>query len=111
MRELSFSMPSEITYQLASERQHLGVKEQDIETAFIEKLRDLKYTERSDIRDRAALEHNFREKFEALTRVRLTDAEFARLLEELMIPDVFTAARVARPAKSAPVGRRASLHR
>lgn len=89
-------MPPEITYQPASERQHLGVKEQDIETALIEKLGGLKYIELPDIRDRAALERNFREKFEALNRVRLTDAEFARLLEELTIPDVFTAARVLR---------------
>lgn len=89
-------MPSEITYEPASERQHLGVKEQDVETAFIEKLRGLKYSERPDIRDRAALERNFREKFEVLNRVSLTDAEFQRLLEELTIPDVFTAARVLR---------------
>jgi type I restriction enzyme R subunit len=37
---------------------------------------------RPDIRDRAALEQNFREKFEALNRVKLTDTEFARLLDE-----------------------------
>lgn len=42
-----------------------------------------------DIRDRESLERNFREKFEALNRVRLTDAEFARLLEEIVSPDVF----------------------
>jgi type I restriction enzyme, R subunit len=91
-----FSMSPEITYQPAPERQYLGAKEQDIETDFIERLRELKYSERPDIRDRAALESNFREKFEALNRVRLTDAEFQRLLEELTIPDVFTAARVLR---------------
>ncbi|MDR3415520.1 MAG: DEAD/DEAH box helicase family protein [Nevskia sp.] len=89
-------MPSEMTYQQAPGSLPLVLKEQDIETAFIEKLRGLKYTERPDIRDRAALERNFREKFEALNRVRLTDAEFQRLLEELTIPDVFTAARVLR---------------
>lgn len=90
------TMPSEMIYQQAPEPQPLVLKEQDIETAFIEKLGGLKYTERPDIRDRAALERNFREKFEALNRVRLTDAEFQRLLEELTIPDVFTAARVLR---------------
>jgi type I restriction enzyme R subunit len=89
-------MSAEITYQPASERQHLGVKEQDIETALVDRLRSLKYTERPDIRDRGTLEANFRKKFEALNRVRLTDAEFQRLLEELTIPDVFTAARVLR---------------
>lgn len=32
-------MASEITYPLATERPHLGVREQDIETALVEKLR------------------------------------------------------------------------
>ena len=44
----------------------------------LEKLRNLKYTHRPDIRDHEALERNFREKFEALNQVRLTEAEFAR---------------------------------
>jgi hypothetical protein len=44
--------------------------EQHIEQSFIDKLTGLKYEVRSDIRDRAALEKNFREKFEALNRVR-----------------------------------------
>ncbi len=70
--------------------------EQEIEEALIEKLVDLKYEYRPDIRDRAALEQNFREKFEALNRVRLTDAEFARLLGEIITPDVFTAAKTLR---------------
>ncbi len=74
----------------------LVFREQDIEAAFIEKLLSLKYTYRPDIRDRAALELNFRKKFEALNRVRLTDGEFQRLLDELITPDVFTAARVLR---------------
>ena len=67
-----------------------------LEDQLIEKLRGLKYDYRSDIRDRAALEENFREKFEALNHVRLTDAEFARLLGEIIAPDVFTAARTLR---------------
>jgi hypothetical protein len=76
--------------------QALALKEQAIEDAFIEKLRGLKYTVRTDIRDRAALERNFREKFEALNRVRLTDSEFQRLHDELITADVFTNARVLR---------------
>ena len=72
------------------------LKEQEIEDAFIEKLRSLKYIYRDDIRDRAALESNFRQKFENLNRVKLTDGEFQRLLDELITPDVFTAARVLR---------------
>ena len=70
--------------------------EQQIEQALIEKLGDLKYTLRPDIRDRAALEQNFREKFEALNRVRLTGAEFQRLLDEIVTSDVFAAARTLR---------------
>ncbi|HVU32373.1 MAG TPA: type I restriction endonuclease subunit R [Opitutaceae bacterium] len=82
-------MPSEITYEQEPDRRPLAVNEQDIEEAFITKLRDLKYTYRGDIRDRASLEANFRQKFENLNRVRLTDAEFARLLDDIVGPDVF----------------------
>lgn len=91
-----FPMPPDITYQQDPDPRPSVVREQDIETDFLEKLRDLKYTCRSDIRDRATLERNFREKFEMLNRVRLTDAEFQRLLGELITPDVFSAARVLR---------------
>lgn len=61
--------------------------------AGFETLSDLKYTHRPDIRDRAALEKNFREKFEALNRVTLTDGEFTRLLEQMVTRDVFEASR------------------
>ncbi len=71
-------------------------KEQQIEDALITKLKDLKYSYRGDIRDRAALEQNFREKFEALNRVNLTDSEFARLRDEIVNPDVFTASKTLR---------------
>lgn len=74
--------------------------ESQIEQDFIAKLSDLKYTYRQDIRDRATLEKNFREKFEALNRVHLTDSEFSRLLEEIITPDVFTAARTLRERNS-----------
>jgi type I restriction enzyme, R subunit len=70
--------------------------EQEIEQSLLEKLCDLKYNYREDIHDRATLEQNFREKFEALNRVRLTDGEFPRLLDEIVTPDVFTAARTLR---------------
>lgn len=71
-------------------------KEQQIEEALISKLEDLKYTYRRDIRDKASLEKNFREKFEALNYVKLTDAEFARLRDEIVTADVFTAAKTLR---------------
>lgn len=82
-------MSSNTTYPKAPGSQPLDVREQDIESEFIQKLVDLKYTYRPDIRDRAALERNFRQKFEALNRVSLTDAEFSRLLDELISADVF----------------------
>lgn len=72
------------------------LKEVQIEQFLIEKLSDLKYTYRPDIRDKLSLEQNFRSKFEALNRVRLTDAEFARLRDEIITADVFTASKMLR---------------
>ena len=71
-------------------------KETQIENKIIEKLRALKYTYRPDIRDRNALERNFRKKFEALNRVHLTDSEFIRLIEEIVCPDVFVTSKKLR---------------
>ncbi len=71
-------------------------KEQQIENALIAKLQDLKYTYREDIRDKTSLEQNFREKFEFLNHVRLTDSEFARLRDEIVSSDVFAAAKTLR---------------
>ena len=70
--------------------------ERDLEESLVAKLRDLKYEYRPDIRDRAGLEANFREKFEALNRVTLTDGEFQRLLDEIVTLDVYEAARSLR---------------
>lgn len=72
------------------------VKEVDIEYGFVGLLQGLKYTYRKDIRDRQTLEQNFRQKFEALNRVNLTDSEFARLREEIINADVFAAAKMLR---------------
>ena len=69
------------------------MKETQIEESLIAKLSDLKYTYRADIRDRNALEKNFREKFQALNRVNLTDAEFARLRDEIINADVFASSK------------------
>ena len=68
-------------------------KESQIENELIERLKDLKYTYRPDIRDKNALEQNFRTKFETLNRVHLTDTEFNRLREEIIDPDVFESSK------------------
>ena len=72
------------------------VNEPEIEYGFLGKLTDLKYTYRSDIRNRQTLENNFRKKFETLNRVNLSDAEFARLRDEIINPDVFQASKLLR---------------
>lgn len=72
------------------------VKEADIEYGFVGVLTGLKYTYRKDIRDKNSLEQNFRKKFETLNRVNLTDAEFERLREEIVSPDVFRTAKFLR---------------
>lgn len=71
-------------------------KEKQIEQDLVDKLVGLKYTLRSDIKDRQSLELNFREKFQALNRVRLTDNEYLRLREEIINPDVFEASKLLR---------------
>ncbi|TCV90601.1 type I restriction endonuclease subunit R [Sulfurirhabdus autotrophica] len=87
---------SKDTYSRPTDTPGFAVREDTIEYGFIGKLQGLKYEYRDDICDRAALEKNFREKFEALNRVKLTEAEFARLLDEIVTPDVFTAAKTLR---------------
>jgi type I restriction enzyme, R subunit len=71
-------------------------KENQIEGSLIEQLKGLKYTHRPDIVDRKSLEENFKTKFEALNRVRLSDNEFLRLREEIIEPDVFKASKLLR---------------
>ena len=44
----------------------MHIRESNIEQELIAKLGDLKYEIRPDLRDRAALERNFRQHFEAL---------------------------------------------
>jgi len=74
----------------------LMTKESQIEENLIGKLTDLKYVHRDDIRDLDSLERNFREKFEALNRVHLTDAEFNRLRDEIINADVFASSKYLR---------------
>lgn len=70
----------------------MAAPESTIERDLISKLNDLKYVYRSDIRDRFALERNFRMKFEELNQVKLSETEFRRLLDRIVTPDVFAAA-------------------
>jgi type I restriction enzyme R subunit len=74
----------------------MATKESQIEKVLIGRLKDLKYKYREDIRDRNTLEKNFREKFQALNRVNLTDSEFARLRDEIITSDVFIASQALR---------------
>ncbi len=78
----------------------MTTKESQIEHGFIDKLKDLKYTYREDIRDRGTLEANFRDKFNALNRVNLSDSEFVRLKEKIVSPDVFACAKIIRQRNS-----------
>jgi type I restriction enzyme, R subunit len=87
---------SKTTYKLPSDAPSSVVREDTIENGFIGTLQHLKYEYRRDIHDRATLEANFREKFEALNRVHLTDGEFSRLLDEIITPDVFAASKLLR---------------
>ena len=91
---------SKFNYNLSPVTQTHVVREEQIEYGFVGKLQKLKYEYREDIRDRASLERNFREKFEALNRVNLSDGEFARLLDSIVTPDVFTAAKTLRSINS-----------
>jgi type I restriction enzyme R subunit len=92
--------PSQPHSELPSDAPSSVIREDGIESGFIGKLQSLKYEYRPDINDRASLEKNFREKFDALNRVRLTDGEFPRLLDEIITPDVFAAARTLRTINS-----------
>ena len=67
--------------------------EAQLEQQFLEKLQEMKYTYRSDIRNLDALEKNFRQKFERLNFVSLSDDEFRKLLQENITSDVFTASK------------------
>lgn len=71
-------------------------REAQIEKLFIKKLEDLKYTYRKDIHDKNSIERNFREKFEALNRVKLTENEFERLKTDIITSDVFAASKLLR---------------
>ncbi len=74
----------------------MSIPESQLEEKLVTKLQELKYEYRPDITNRAKLEANFREKFEALNHVKLTDGEFARLLDKIVTQDVYVAAQSLR---------------
>ena len=69
------------------------MKEHIIEQDLIHKLTELKYTYRPEITTLKALEDNFRQKFETLNKVNLSDNEFDRLLQQIVTKDVFKASQ------------------
>lgn len=70
--------------------------EKEIEEELIEKLQGLNYTYRPDIRNRSDLESNFRQKFNELNGITLTDHEYERLLDAIITADVFAASKTLR---------------
>ena len=78
----------------------MTTSEHQIENDLIVKLGELKYIYRPDIRDRATSKANFRAKFEAINRVRPIDSKFQRLLDSIITPDVYNAARSLRNINS-----------
>ncbi|MDH2543995.1 type I restriction endonuclease subunit R [Acinetobacter baumannii] len=67
----------------------MSSSENNLENALIAKLEELKY-KKNNIHDIDSLNANFRNKFNELNQVQLTDAEFERLLQENISSDVFT---------------------
>lgn len=72
------------------------MNEAELEKLLIEKLTNLKYTYRPDIKDKKSLEANFKTKFEELNRVHLSESEFSRLKDEIISPDVFKTSKMLR---------------
>ena len=74
----------------------MSAKESTIEQELICHLQELNYVYRNDIRNSETLRNNFREKFEKLNFVHLSDHEFDRLLGDIITPDVFKASQTLR---------------
>ncbi len=70
--------------------------EREIEETLVERLQSLKYEYRPDINNLRELENNFRQKFETLNRVSLSDREFNQLKDDIINKDVFKASKKLR---------------
>ena len=75
---------------------HHPQKESQIEQHFIRHLEGLGYKYCKDIKDRASLEQNFRNMFEALNNVHLSDGEFEKLMRNIVSRDVYKASKTLR---------------
>ena len=73
-----------------------NTKEAAIEAKLIEQLVKRGYKYRSDIKDRYDLEKNFKEHFNSLNRVHLSDKEFANLKASIIKDNVFDASKILR---------------
>lgn len=78
----------------------MAITENQIDRDLIAAVEDLEYTYCPDIHDRAVLEANFREKFEALNRARLIDSKFQHLLDNVITPDVYNTTQTLRDINS-----------
>lgn len=74
--------------------------EKQIEQKFIQTLVDLKYCYRPEIKDNITLEQNFREKFNLLNNINLSDEEFSSLKHNIIKGDVFGASKLLRQQNS-----------
>ena len=79
-----------------TKREAMIQREAKLEQQFIEQLQELNYIYRNEIHNQESLRNNFREKFERLNFVHLSDHEFERLLGEIITPDVFKASQLLR---------------
>jgi type I restriction enzyme R subunit len=76
------------------------IKENKIEFEFINRLKDLKYIYRPDIRDKESLNKNFRQKFEELNSINLSDEEFTKLQDSIITSDVYNSSKILREKNS-----------
>lgn len=73
-----------------------NTRESEIETKFIEQLLKQSYIYRGDIKDRYDLEENFRNHFNNLNRVNLSDKEFANLKASIIKDNIFDVSKILR---------------
>lgn len=73
-----------------------NTREAEIETQFIDQLVKQGYIYRDDIKDRYDLEENFRNHFNKLNRVNLSNKEFANLKASIIKDDIFDVSKILR---------------